>query len=165
MPQWLRKKMNTGSGLHLYSVTQSCATLWHPMDYNLPTSLLCSGNFPGKNTWVDCHFLFQGIFPTQGSKPHLLHWQADSLALHHLNQDDSPKEGNGSPLQYSCHGKPHGQRNLAGYSPQDSKRVGYNLATKKQQHGTQPAALANEFWPTQWLIMIILERFCSWIAK
>ena len=44
---------------------------------------------------VDCHFLLQGIFPTQGSNLcllWLLHWQADSLALappgkpHHLAQ-------------------------------------------------------------------------------
>ena len=26
-----------------------------------------------------CHFLLQGIFPTQGLNPHLLHWQVDSL--------------------------------------------------------------------------------------
>ena len=32
-----------------------------------------SWDFPGKNTGVDCHFLLQGIFPTQGSNPHLLH--------------------------------------------------------------------------------------------
>ena len=35
-----------------------------------------------KNTGVGCHFQFQGIFPIQGSNPHLLHllhWQADSL--------------------------------------------------------------------------------------
>ena len=33
------------------------------------------------------HFLLQGIFPTRGTSPHLLrllHWQADSLPLHHL---------------------------------------------------------------------------------
>ena len=30
-------------------------------------------DFPGKNTGVKCHFLFQCIFPTQGSNPHLLH--------------------------------------------------------------------------------------------
>ena len=29
----------------------------------------------------------------------------------------SPGEGNGTPLQYSCLEKPHGQRSLAGYSP------------------------------------------------
>ena len=34
-----------------------------------PTSLLCPWNFPGKTTEVGCHFLFQGIFPTQGSNP------------------------------------------------------------------------------------------------
>ena len=31
---------------------------------------------------VDCHFLLQSIFPTQGSNSHLLHWQVDSLLLH-----------------------------------------------------------------------------------
>ena len=30
------------------------------------------------------HFLLQEIFPTQGSNPHLLHWQADSLPRRHL---------------------------------------------------------------------------------
>ena len=30
----------------------------------------------------------------------------------------SPAEGQGNPLQYSCLEKPHGQRSLAGYSPQ-----------------------------------------------
>ena len=31
------------------------------------------GDFPGKNTGVGCHFLLQGIFPTQGSNPVLTH--------------------------------------------------------------------------------------------
>ena len=29
----------------------------------------------------------------------------------------SPRGGHGNPLQYSCLENPHGQRNLAGYSP------------------------------------------------
>ena len=40
----------------------------------------------GKNTEVSCHFLFQGILPTQGSNLYLvclLHWQVDSLPLSH----------------------------------------------------------------------------------
>ena len=40
--------------------------------------LLCSWYSPGKNTWVCCHTLLQGILSTQGSKPallHLLSWQ------------------------------------------------------------------------------------------
>ena len=45
-----------------------------------PTRLLCPWDFLGKNTGAGCHFLLQGIFPSQGSNPHLLcplHWQAD----------------------------------------------------------------------------------------
>ena len=46
--------------------------------------LLCPWNSPSKNTGVDCHFLLQGIFPTQGLNTclqYLLHWQADSLPV------------------------------------------------------------------------------------
>ena len=50
-----------------------------------PTRLLCPWNSPGKN--IEDHSLLQGIFPTQGSNSHLLHWQADSL----------PSEPQGSP--------------------------------------------------------------------
>ena len=42
-----------------------------------PTGLVCSQNFPGKNTGVACHFSLQGIFLTQGLNPCLLrvlHW-------------------------------------------------------------------------------------------
>ena len=52
-----------------------------------PASLLCSWNFLGKNTGVGFHFLFQGIFLTQGSNSHffhLLNWQVVSLPPHHL---------------------------------------------------------------------------------
>ena len=36
-----------------------------------PSRLLCPWDFPGENTGMGCHFLLQGIFPTQGSN--LLH--------------------------------------------------------------------------------------------
>ena len=52
-----------------------------------PATLLCPWNFPGKNTGVGCHFLLQGIFPTQVLNHcllHLLPWQAGSLPLSHL---------------------------------------------------------------------------------
>ena len=32
-----------------------------------------------KNTGMGCHALLQGIFPTQGSNPCLLHWQEDAI--------------------------------------------------------------------------------------
>ena len=38
-----------------------------------PVRLFCLWDFPGKNTRVGCHAFLQGIFPTQGSKPGLLH--------------------------------------------------------------------------------------------
>ena len=38
-----------------------------------PTRLLCLWDFPGNSTGVDCHFFLQGIFPTQGSNPGILH--------------------------------------------------------------------------------------------
>ena len=49
-----------------------------------PSRLLSPWDFPGKNTGVGCYFLLQGIFPTQGSNPCLLHWQADSSPLSEL---------------------------------------------------------------------------------
>jgi len=36
---------------------------------------------PSKNTGVGCNFLLQGIFPTQGSNPHLLHWQVGNIKV------------------------------------------------------------------------------------
>ena len=54
--------------------------------------LLSPWDSPGKNVGVGCHFLIQGIFPTQGLNLHLLHWQADSLPLSH--QGITPGNGN-----------------------------------------------------------------------
>ena len=47
--------------------TQSCLTLWDPMDCSLPGSSV-HGDSPGNNSGVGCHALLQGsIFLTQGS--------------------------------------------------------------------------------------------------
>ena len=45
------------------------------------------GDSPGKNTGVGCHFLLQGIFPTKGSNPGLLHCRQ---ILYHPNHQGSP---------------------------------------------------------------------------
>ena len=58
-----------------------------------PATLLCPWDSPGKNTGVGCQALLQGIFPTQGSNPHLLgllHWQAGSYDEHHLGSSEVP---------------------------------------------------------------------------
>ena len=52
-------------------------------------------NFPGKNTGVDCHALLQGIFRTQGSKPHLLclqDWQMVYLPLALLSKNEQNRD-------------------------------------------------------------------------
>ena len=60
------------SGKYVCRVTQSRLTLCDPMDCSL-ARLLRPWDSPGKNTGVGCHALLQGIFPTQGSNPGLLH--------------------------------------------------------------------------------------------
>ena len=61
------------------------ATLW-----TVAHQAVCPWDFPGKSSGVGCHFLLQGIFPTQGSNPRLpsllrfLHLQAGSSPLNHL---------------------------------------------------------------------------------
>ena len=52
-----------------------------------PTMLLCPWNSAGRNTGVGCHFLLQGIFPTQGSKPGLPHCR---WILYQLRHQGSP---------------------------------------------------------------------------
>ena len=53
----------------------------------LPTRLLRPWDFPGKNTGVGCHFLLQGIFPTQGLNPDLPHCRQ---ILDYLSHQGSP---------------------------------------------------------------------------
>ena len=84
------------------------------------TKLCCPWNSPGEYIGVGCLSILQGIFPNQGSNPGLLHCRQ---ILYHLSQQGSPlflspslfiyllsicvsiiylREGNGTPLQYSC---------------------------------------------------------------
>ena len=66
---------------------QSCPTLFNPKDCSPPGSSV-HGDSPGKNTGVCCHTLLQGIFPTHGSNPHLLHY---AQILYHLSHQESPR--------------------------------------------------------------------------
>ena len=63
-------------------VTQLCPTLCDPTDCSPPGSSV-HGDSPGKNTGVGgCQALCQGIFPTQGPNPGLLHCRQ---MLYHLS--------------------------------------------------------------------------------
>ena len=52
-----------------------------------PARLFCPWDFSGKNTGTCCHALLQGIFPTQGSNPRLLHCRR---ILYSLSYPGSP---------------------------------------------------------------------------
>ena len=53
-----------------------------------PARFLCPWDSPGKNTGMGCHFLLQGIFPTQESSPGLLHCRQ---ILYQLSYEGSMK--------------------------------------------------------------------------
>ena len=66
LPPWTAVRAN---------LLQSCPTLCNPMDCSPPGSSIHAWDSPGKNTGVECHFLLQGIFPTQGLNGGLLHYR------------------------------------------------------------------------------------------
>ena len=87
--QWLRRlsdwtKVNwneiSSELVKLLSCVWLFATPW-------TTRLLCPWNFLGKSTGVGCHFLLQGIFPTQEWNLGLLHCRQ---ILYHLRHQGSP---------------------------------------------------------------------------
>ena len=67
-------------------VTQLCPALCEPM---VAHQALLSMGFPGKNTGMNCHFLLQGIFLTQGLN-------LCSLCLMHCRQILDPLNHQGS---------------------------------------------------------------------
>ena len=62
-------------------VVQSCPTLCNPMD-----CIFCPWNSPGEKTGVGTHPLLQGIAPTQGSNPGIMHCRQ---ILYHLRPQGS----------------------------------------------------------------------------
>ena len=103
--------------LHLYGMISKCKFInsieSHSVMCNLlgPHGLYSPWNSPGQNIGVGSLFLLQGIFPTQGSNPGLLHcWQV----LYQLSHKGSPRI-----LQWVAYLLPSGsspQRNWTGVS-------------------------------------------------
>ena len=60
--------------MHTYKCDPMNCSLPGPSDHE---------DFPGKNTGVGCHFLLQGIFPTQRSNPGLPHGRQLLCPLSH----------------------------------------------------------------------------------
>ena len=87
---------NHGCNLQKSVSCQSCLTLHDHMDCSQPGSSV-HGDSLGKNTGVDCHFLLQGIFLTQGSNPGLLHCRKIPYPLSY--QNIVPNEKIKSPIR------------------------------------------------------------------
>ena len=100
-----------------------------------PTRLLCSWDFPGKNTGLGSHFLLQGLFLTQGSNswllPHILHCRqilyhwATREALESLTTGSAVVRARTSQLQHHwlC-----GPRHRRTHKPVISKRSPHIVA-------------------------------------
>ena len=84
--------------MHACLVTQSCLTLFDPMDCSPPGSSV-HGDSPGKNTGVGGHALLQGIFPTQGLNPGLPHCRQ---ILYHLSHQGSHISQHFTKYVYTC---------------------------------------------------------------
>ena len=52
-------------------------------NHTFDKQLICPWDFPGNSTGVDCHFLLQGIFLTQGLNPGLPHCRQTLYCLSH----------------------------------------------------------------------------------
>ena len=87
----IKTLQHTGQPLHqrtVCSAAQSCPTLCDPIDCSPPGSSVQGISQARKLEWV----AFSFIFLTQGSSPHLRHWQVASLALSHLGSLPDIKE-------------------------------------------------------------------------
>ena len=84
LPQMSFKNSIIYLGKHMICCAQSC--LCDPMDFSPPGSSVHVES-PGKKTGVGCHAHLQGIFPTRGSNPGLLHCRQ---ILYHLSHQGRP---------------------------------------------------------------------------
>ena len=134
-------------------VAQLCPAFCYPMDYIVHQAPLSMGFFR-LEYWSGLPFPSQGIFPTQGANPGLLHCRQ---ILHHLSHQGSPGgllvknlpvvqkvvgsipelgrspgEGSDTPAQYSCLGSPV-DRGACGLQSMGWQRVRHDLVTKQQQ--------------------------------
>ena len=82
-----RKKVKSLSHVRLF------ATPW-----TVATRLLRPWNFPGKSSVMDCRFLLQRIFLTQGSSPGLLHCREMLYRLSHQVIPQGGLRAPGKPL-------------------------------------------------------------------
>ena len=81
------KQVNSTSIQYKYTKIHVCLLVFqlclcNSVDYSPPGSYV-HGDSPGMNAEVGSHSLLQGIFPTQGSNPGLLHCRRILYCLNH----------------------------------------------------------------------------------
>ena len=121
-------------------VAQSCPTLCDPWTVAC-TRLLRPWDFLGKSTGEGCHFLLQGIFPTQGSNPGLPHCRQTLYRLSHPGSPGDSQRGckkRNSP----CRGLQLFSENGRGHQPIPKCQVGsshfcFSDPNKKENHYTE----------------------------
>ena len=81
--------------VHLFCTKYVCSVR-HPVMSNClqahwlyPVRFLCLWNSPGENSGVGCHSILQGIVPTLGSNPSLLHCRQILYHLSHQGKSQS----------------------------------------------------------------------------
>ena len=139
-------KVEKRSEVKLLSRVRLFATPW-TVAYQDPPSM----GFSRQECWMDCHFLFQGIFPTQESNPGLLHCRQTLYLLSHqgslcFRKDHSPPPPH--PILDSHLGLPYvfplvAQRlkRLPGMRETRVRFLGREDALEKEM-ATQPSILA-----------------------
>ena len=112
--------------------------------------LLCPWDFPGKSVGVDCHFLLQGVFPSQESNPGLLHCRQTLYRLSHH-----------PPIKHSMLGR----RALAGEA-QDihlhftKDRLGHKAGSELLPNITQAVSCETENWNPGGLAQFVTMTQC-----
>ena len=108
-------------------MNESCSVMSNSLSPHglWPTRLLCPWDSPGQNTGVGSLSLLQGIFPTQGSNPDLLHCRWILYQLTH--------QGNPGILEW-----------VAVPSPADLSDPGIKLGSSALQADSLPTELSGK---------------------
>ena len=80
--RWSKRNFEKKLQVSRKKIAQLCPTLCDRMYCSLP-GFSVHGIFQARVPGVGCHFLLQGVFPTQGSNPGLLHCRQTLYPLSH----------------------------------------------------------------------------------
>ena len=146
-----RKKVKFLSHVQLFST---------PMDCSLPSSSV-HGNIPGKSTGVGCHFLLQGIFPSQGSNPGLAHCRQMLYHLSHQGSQTQPKLPCLS-LLFVPWGSP-----LLTYHPSHEGKDHHSHTTVKNLHSATRSLPSDSHLPIHWHFQVhpSVVASCPWTSN